>query len=94
VRQSPPERVLGPPRSEMPRPPRRWHALHGDCSPPVPMPRLRPGEDRQGVWLNGSTLDRGRELSAAGLRLHVSSATALLCSDEGHGHNPRRKSLD
>jgi hypothetical protein len=37
-----------------PRPPPRRHALRGHHPPPLPVPRLRPGADRQGVPLTHS----------------------------------------
>jgi len=52
VRQCPAQRVLGEDGPAVPRPPPRRYALHRHHPPPVP--RLRAGENRQGVRLTGS----------------------------------------
>ena len=66
MRQRAPERVLGPYGTEVSRPSRgcysaKWqcffatkherYALQFNHPPPVPVPRLRPGENRQGICL-------------------------------------------
>jgi len=70
VRQQPAERILGPHGPEVPRPPRRQHALRGHHSPAMPVFGMRAGAHRQGVSLvtkpNCGNVTRARQRRASG----------------------------